>query len=139
MFDKAIVQRVDPALGLLLQLPASPAPAPAFAHVSNLGDVRIEKVDKAFKVGQEVKARVIGFRLVDGLALVSLKPSVLSQQVRQIAMELCVDVVCVEGKRVIGFRLVDGLALVSLKPSVLSQQVRRLACDGCLTAPCRWA
>jgi hypothetical protein len=82
VFDAAVVKRVDPALGLLLELPASPAPAPAFAHVSNLSDERVDKPEKAFRPGQAVRARVIGFRLVDGLALVSLKESVLKQQVR---------------------------------------------------------
>jgi hypothetical protein len=75
------VRRVDPALGLLLQLPMEPLPAAAFAHVSNLSDGRLERPEKAFKPGQAVRARVIGFRLVDGLALASLKPSVLEQQV----------------------------------------------------------
>lgn len=81
IFDAATVRRVDPALGLLLELPASPSPCAAFAHVSNLADGRTERPEKVFKAGQAVRARVIGFRLVDGLALVSLKPSVLSQQV----------------------------------------------------------
>ncbi|GBF92560.1 hypothetical protein Rsub_05174 [Raphidocelis subcapitata] len=81
IFDAATVRRVDPALGLLLQLPTSPSPAAAFAHVSNLADGRTERPEKVFKPGQAVRARVVGFRLVDGLALVSLKPSVLSQQV----------------------------------------------------------
>jgi rRNA biogenesis protein RRP5 len=75
------VRRVDPALGLLLELPSQPVPAPAFAHVSNLGDARVERPEKLFRPGQKVAARVIGFRLVDGLALTSLKESVLKQQV----------------------------------------------------------
>jgi hypothetical protein len=81
IFDAAVVRRVDPVLGLLLELPMDPTPAAAFAHVSNLADGRVDKPEKAFKAGQKVKARVMGFRLVDGLALVSLKPSVIAQQV----------------------------------------------------------
>lgn len=105
VFDAAVVRRVEPALGLFLELPRAAAAAaeagaeaqaaPAFAHVSNLADGRVERVDKAFKVGQAVRARVIGFRLVDGLALVSLKPSVLKQQVR--FSLLCWGECCVVG------------------------------------------
>jgi hypothetical protein len=57
---------------------------PAFAHISNLSDDAAGKKDDTtakFAPGDRVAARVIGFRLVDGLAAVSLKPSVLAQQV----------------------------------------------------------
>jgi len=84
VFESAVVRSIDPALGLLLELPSEPVPAPAFAHVSNLADARVARPEKVFKLGQAVAARVIGFRLVDGLALVSLKPSVISQQVRRL-------------------------------------------------------
>ncbi len=80
----AIVRRVEPALGLLLELPLSPKPGAAFVHLSNITDEgkRVEGLAKKYKSGQAVTARVIGFRLLDGLAVASLKESVIKQQVR---------------------------------------------------------
>ena len=40
---------------------------------------------QAYKVGQRVKGRVIGARLLDGLSVLSLKPAVVEQQVASIA------------------------------------------------------
>lgn len=48
-------------------------------QISQLSDSRVEKLEKAFKRGQKVRARVIGHRLMDGLAALTLKPSVLDQ------------------------------------------------------------
>lgn len=53
---------------------------PSFpSQISQLSDSRVEKLEKAFKRGQKVRARVIGHRLMDGLASLTLKPSVLDQ------------------------------------------------------------
>eukprot|EP00798_Chlamydomonas_sp_ICE-L_P000495 gene495-1901_t len=84
VFDgTAIVKRVDPGLGLLLELPITEdASCAGYVHVSNVSDERTEKpLDKMFKVDEKVTTRVIGFRLVDGLATVSMKKSVVEQQV----------------------------------------------------------
>jgi len=103
IFDNAVVARVDPGLGLLLQLPmgsggasgGSEDHAVGFAHVSNLVDgagagpekgLSAAEVQKRYKVGGLVKGRVIGFRLIDALVAMSLKESVLAQQV---GMTLC--------------------------------------------------
>jgi rRNA biogenesis protein RRP5 len=67
----ATVRRVDPAIGLLLALPAAEggdasgdaaasAPCAAYVHISNVSDARVEKLEKNFKRGAEVDARVIG-------------------------------------------------------------------------------
>ncbi|KAK9823324.1 hypothetical protein WJX72_001906 [[Myrmecia] bisecta] len=80
VFQEAVVRRVDGGLGLLLELPTIPAPSPGFVHISNVSDAKVEKLDKAFKVGQTVGGRVIGQRPMDGLAVVSLKASVVEQQ-----------------------------------------------------------
>lgn len=83
VFDDAVIKRIDPGLGLLLQLPLQPTPGAAFAHVSNISDGdRVDKLEKRFKVGESVRARVVGFRLLDGLSVVSLKESVIKRQVR---------------------------------------------------------
>lgn len=49
------------------------------------GDGHLSKSDisKKFAVGSTVRGRVIGFRLVDGLCAMSLKESVLAQQVTE--------------------------------------------------------
>lgn len=49
VFEDARVRRVDPGLGVLLELPGGAGkgqPAAGFAHVSNLTDGRLEKVEK---------------------------------------------------------------------------------------------
>ena len=40
---------------------------------------------QAYRVGQKVKGRVIGARHLDGLSVLSLKPTVVEQQVASIA------------------------------------------------------
>lgn len=83
-FDQAVIARVDQGLGLLLRLPTEPESAVGFCHVSNLADGQLGKgeIERRFKVGGLVRGRVIGFRLVDALVAMSLKESVLAQQVR---------------------------------------------------------
>ena len=46
-----------------------------YCHMSHLADARVEKISKQVKVGQRVRARVIGPRDMDLLANVSLKVS----------------------------------------------------------------
>jgi hypothetical protein len=91
--------RVFPGLGVLCELaltaPAAAAAAaaaagpsvPGFAHISNLSDKQIEKVEERFRPGQRVRARVTGHRPMDGLAVLSLKPSVVDQHVLSYAGE----------------------------------------------------
>ncbi len=84
-FSSAVVKRVDPGLGLLLDLvPDSEdlknkESTPGYAHISNLADQKIDKLEGRYRPGQVVGARVIGLRPMDGLASLSLKPSVLEQ------------------------------------------------------------
>ncbi len=76
LFEGAAVLRVDPGLGLLLDLePGAAPPGPrGYAHVSNLAEGRVDKVEARFRPGQLVRTRVLGARPVDGLAAVSLRP-----------------------------------------------------------------
>lgn len=57
--------------------------------MSNLSDRELSKSDitKKFTVGGHVRARVIGFRLIDGMSAVSLKESVLAQQASKELLE----------------------------------------------------
>ncbi len=92
VFEKATVRRVDDGLGLAIDLPVTvsadgkssdsggdvkTAVYRSYAHISNISDKqKIEDLAKRFKQGQVVKCRVVGFRQLDGLANVSLKPTV---------------------------------------------------------------
>jgi rRNA biogenesis protein RRP5 len=81
IFETAIVTRVDPGLGIALNLPSKAKENDSFwkayAHISNLSDKKVEDIQRRFKLGQLVPCRVIGLRPIDGLASVSLKPSVI--------------------------------------------------------------
>ncbi|KAL6772122.1 hypothetical protein ACKKBG_A29005 [Auxenochlorella protothecoides x Auxenochlorella symbiontica] len=82
VFAEATVLRIDPGLGLLCSLPSAAGQVtypPGFAHISNTLEGRVKSLEKAFTVGQKVKARVIGFRPLDGLAVLTLRPSVVEQ------------------------------------------------------------
>lgn len=97
VFDAARVVRVDP-IGLQLALPLGDdgSTCPAYCHVSNVSDERVDKLEKQFKPGpggSTLRVRVIGFRLVDGLATVSAKKAVVEQQVGHASMHACV-IIC---------------------------------------------
>jgi rRNA biogenesis protein RRP5 len=108
VFEKAIIKRIDPDLGLLCELSTYNnihdkkkksdddieeeivAPeegvgkvhyVPGYVHISNVSDTNVDKLEGRFRVGQQLRARVIGFRPVDCLAVLSLKPSVVDQSI----------------------------------------------------------
>lgn len=74
--QKATVQRVDDKLGVLLSLPGH---GTGYAHISDIADEKVDNLAKVLKVGQDESARVIGSRPMDGLAVLSLKPSAIEQ------------------------------------------------------------
>ena len=74
--QKAVVQRVDDQLGVLLSLPGY---CNGYAHISDISDERVNNLPKVLQIGQAESARVIGSRPMDGLAVVSLKPSAIEQ------------------------------------------------------------
>ena len=86
LVQDAVVRRVDGLLGVLLDLPSG---ASGFAHISDVADDRVEKLDKVLKRGQKVPARVIGSRPMDGLAVLSLKPSLVEQYLTVRGMLIC--------------------------------------------------
>jgi len=83
IFEGAVVKRVDPGLGVLFNLPDDDAQHGilGYAHISNLSDTKVEDIGSRFKCGQLLKCRVIGLRPIDGLASVSLKPSVVESSI----------------------------------------------------------
>ncbi|RAL51772.1 hypothetical protein DM860_010490 [Cuscuta australis] len=75
IFEQAKVIRIDKKLGLLLELPSSPVPTPAYVYVSEVDGKEVKKLEKTFKEGKTVRLRVLGFRHLEGLATGSLKTS----------------------------------------------------------------
>ncbi|KAI5068389.1 hypothetical protein GOP47_0016734 [Adiantum capillus-veneris] len=79
--EKATVRRVDITIGLLLELPIRDTSFAGYAHISDASDEHVEQLQEMFKEGKKTKARVIGKRLMDGLAVVTLKDSKVNQRV----------------------------------------------------------
>ncbi|XP_052176477.1 rRNA biogenesis protein RRP5 isoform X2 [Diospyros lotus] len=75
IFDHSKVIRIDRGLGLLLEIPTTPYSTPAYVIVSDVADKEIRKLEKMFKEGSNIRVRVLGFRLLDGLAMGILKTS----------------------------------------------------------------
>eukprot|EP00250_Pteridium_aquilinum_P021384 c25103_g1_i1 orf=322-6036(-) len=76
---KAIIRRVDATIGLLLELPLGRASLAGYVHISDASDDHVDKLQEKFKEGKLVKGRVIGKRLMDGLAVVTLKETKVQQ------------------------------------------------------------
>ncbi len=84
--------RVDEGLGLLVSLPLGGelgGSCPGYCHIANVADEHVDRLGGRFKAGEgaqgqgsKLKCRVIGFRLMDGLAAVSATTAALEQQVR---------------------------------------------------------
>eukprot|EP00850_Spirogloea_muscicola_P013563 SM000092S24531 [mRNA] locus=s92:547777:562774:- [translate_table: standard] len=79
VFEKAVIRRIDPVVGMLLELPKDPKAGAGYVHISNAAEERVDKLEKSFTVGQKVRTRVIGLRLMDALAVLSMKASVIDQ------------------------------------------------------------
>jgi rRNA biogenesis protein RRP5 len=77
--ESASVIRVEPGLGVYLQLDEHHV---GFAHLSRLSDKKLDSISElsgTFKLGSEHKARILEFNPVDNLYVVSLQESVLQQ------------------------------------------------------------
>lgn len=106
---------MDPALGLLLELPSiasgmqrvlqlstnthlsrrrraekssrkkkgptssTTPPLAAYVHVSDVADTHIASLAKGFKAGKTVKAKITGWRALDGIATATMRPSILAK------------------------------------------------------------
>ncbi|GBG61584.1 hypothetical protein CBR_g22381 [Chara braunii] len=79
VFRKAVVQRVERDVGLLLELVSKPKRAVGFVHVSNVSDDRIDNLQVKYQVGSVVAARAIGVRWMDGIVNASMKKSVVEK------------------------------------------------------------
>lgn len=75
IYDIAKVVRVDKGMGLLLEIPSTPLPTPAFVNVSDVAEDEVRKLEKKFKEGNNVRVRILGYRHLEGLATGILKAS----------------------------------------------------------------
>ncbi len=50
-------------------------------HASRVADERIEKLERVFRIAQEVPCRILGHSLIDGFALATMKPSALNEEI----------------------------------------------------------
>ncbi|CAA6662870.1 unnamed protein product [Spirodela intermedia] len=72
IYDTAKIIRVDMGIGLLLEIPSTPASSPAYVSIFEAAD-EIQKLDKRFKEGGHVRVRILGTRNVEGMAMGTLK------------------------------------------------------------------
>jgi rRNA biogenesis protein RRP5 len=79
----ATVCRVEPKIGVFLEVKSriEHTPAFAYAHVSRVSDNRDINLTKVFAVGSEHTCRVILLHRLDGLVHVSMQQSVLKQPI----------------------------------------------------------
>lgn len=88
VIERAIIRRIDSNAGLLLELPSqtdeedppSMRSFVGYAHAPNVSDGHVERLERTFKEGELVKARVIGRKPIEGICSVSLKKSVVEQR-----------------------------------------------------------
>ncbi|KAF4369032.1 hypothetical protein F8388_013361 [Cannabis sativa] len=73
IYEDLKVVRVDRGLGLLLEIPTSPVPTPAYVSISDVTEDGIHKLEKKFKEGSRVRVRILGFRHLEGVATGTLK------------------------------------------------------------------
>ena len=81
LLKNAVVLGVDDKQGLLLKMDHESRQVDGFCHVSNVADKAVDKVSQAFSSGQEVDCRVIGYRPMEKMVNVTLKASVIEQQI----------------------------------------------------------
>ncbi|XP_021753643.1 rRNA biogenesis protein RRP5-like isoform X2 [Chenopodium quinoa] len=75
IYEHSKVIRVDKDWGLLLEIPSSPAPTPAYVTISDVADKDVHKLEKSYREGIDVRVRILGFRHLEGLAMGVLKAS----------------------------------------------------------------
>lgn len=75
IYDHSKVIRVDRGLGLLLEVPSTPASTPTYVTLFDVADEEVRKMEKKYKEGSHVRVRILGFRNLEGLAMGTLKAS----------------------------------------------------------------
>ena len=105
--ESAIVLRVDPDMGMLIGWGGSAAAQPkqgqqhlqlqsrlrasaqwgrtAYVHISRIDDgARVSNIERTYRPGTAVRARVVGFAGIEGQAIASTKPSVVDAAVLRV-------------------------------------------------------
>ncbi|KAF3794450.1 rRNA biogenesis protein [Nymphaea thermarum] len=75
VYEDARIIRIDGRSGLLLEVSSSPVHTPAYVKTSDATDEEGFKLEKKFKEGNVVRARVLDFRQMEGLAICAVKAS----------------------------------------------------------------
>ncbi|KAG7393023.1 hypothetical protein PHYPSEUDO_013511 [Phytophthora pseudosyringae] len=102
IIEEASIERIDAGIGMLLSLKSKnedvemedasekkevttntkwKAFASGYVHISNVSDKRVDKLEKKFTVGSNIKCRVLGFSPFDAVVSVSCKEHSISQTV----------------------------------------------------------
>ena len=82
IFGESHISRILPGVGMMIRLPAAEAGSlEGWVHISEAADERVEKLEKTFKVGRKVACRVVSYSWMDGMVNLTLKASVLSDEV----------------------------------------------------------
>ncbi|KAL5545605.1 hypothetical protein UlMin_005292 [Ulmus minor] len=75
IYEDSKVVRVDRGLGVLLEVQSMPVSTPAYVSISDVAEDEVRKLEKKFKEGSRVRARILGLRHLEGLATGTLKAS----------------------------------------------------------------
>ncbi|PKA45582.1 30S ribosomal protein S1, chloroplastic [Apostasia shenzhenica] len=77
IYDNSRVFRIDGNFGILLDIPSSPENTPTYVHRSDVADEEVLKLEKKFKLGDHARLRILEIRCLEGLAIGTLKASVI--------------------------------------------------------------
>ena len=81
ILDKAKVTKVEPRLGLFIDVGISGVPG--FIHISRIADKKVHDLSEttgSYKVGSVHRARIIGYNAMDGLFICSMEQKILDQK-----------------------------------------------------------
>ncbi|KAK1931670.1 rRNA biogenesis protein RRP5 [Phytophthora citrophthora] len=102
IIEEATIERIDAGIGMLLSLKSKDEDvemedasektesttnakwksfAPGYVHISKVSDKRVDKLEKKFTVGSNIKCRVLGFSPFDAVVTVSCQDHSISQTV----------------------------------------------------------
>ncbi|KAJ4801242.1 hypothetical protein LUZ62_052488 [Rhynchospora pubera] len=81
IYDESRVVRVDKGGGLLIEIPSSPTPSPAYINISEISDEQVSKLEKKFKENSLLRVRILGFRYLEGVAIGTSKASAFEDSV----------------------------------------------------------
>ncbi|KAK4767494.1 hypothetical protein SAY86_015244 [Trapa natans] len=81
IYENSKVIRIDRGQGVLLEIPSIPTSTNAYVSVSDLAEEQVRKLEKKYKEGSKVRARILGFKHLEGLAVGVLKATAFEDSV----------------------------------------------------------